>query len=144
MKITDDMLTEPPVDPRAPRVEAVIRAVMGRFPGLGKTSQAAYYEEVHQHLAPLARALERENGELRSEIDRLNATIRDQFAARRTTPDRECEWKCDDIDNGIWESSCGESWSFIDGGPVENRMLFCHRCGGKLKTAPTSDQGEKS
>lgn len=63
---------------------------------------------------------------------------------RRTTPDRECEWKCDDIDNGIWESACGEVWSFIDGGPVENRMLFCHRCGGKLKTAPTSDQGEKS
>ncbi|WP_233343684.1 hypothetical protein [Burkholderia cepacia] len=62
-------------------------------------------------------------------------------AARRTTPDRECEWKCDDIDNGIWESACGESWSFIDGGPVENRMLFCHRCGGKLKTAPTSDKG---
>ena len=57
-------------------------------------------------------------------------------AARRTTPDRECEWKCDDIDNGIWESACGETWSFIDGGPVENRMLFCHRCGGKLKTAP--------
>lgn len=60
---------------------------------------------------------------------------------RRNMHDRECEWKCDDIDNGIWESSCGESWSFIDGGPVENRMLFCHRCGGKLKTAPTSDQG---
>ncbi|MBR8423861.1 hypothetical protein [Burkholderia cenocepacia] len=59
-------------------------------------------------------------------------------AARRTTPDRECEWKCDDIDNGIWESSCGESWSFIDGGPIENRMLFCHRCGGKLKTVPAS------
>lgn len=56
-------------------------------------------------------------------------------AARRTTPDRECEWKCDDMDNGIWESGCGETWSFVDGGPTENRMLFCHRCGGKLKTA---------
>lgn len=89
MKITDDMLTEPPVDPLAPRVEAVIKEVMGRFPGLGKASQAAYYEEVHQHLAPLARTLERENGELRAEIDRLNATIRDQFTDRRTTPDRE-------------------------------------------------------
>lgn len=65
-------------------------------------------------------------------------------AARRTTPDRECEWKCDDIDNGTWESCCGEIWTFIDGGPVENGMLFCHHCGGKLKTAPTSDKGEKS
>ncbi|WP_321829528.1 hypothetical protein [Burkholderia cenocepacia] len=65
-------------------------------------------------------------------------------AARRTTPDRDCTWRLDDADNGIWESSCGEMWSFVDGGPTENRMLFCHRCGGKLKTAPTSDQGEKS
>ncbi|VWD20204.1 hypothetical protein [Burkholderia contaminans] len=65
-------------------------------------------------------------------------------AARHTTPDRECEWRCDDIDNGIWESSCGESWSFIDGGPVENRMLFCHRCGGKLKTAPNGEKGGAS
>ncbi len=62
-------------------------------------------------------------------------------AGRRTAPNRECEWKCDDIDNGIWESACGESRSFIDGGPVENRMLFCHRCGGKLKTAPAGDKG---
>ncbi|AWD90823.1 hypothetical protein HOT12_gp32 [Burkholderia phage vB_BmuP_KL4] len=71
----------------------------------------------------------------------VRTIVREAVAARRTTPDRECEWKCDDVDNGIWESACGESWSFIDGGPVENRMLFCHRCGGKLKTAPTSDKG---
>jgi hypothetical protein len=44
---------------------------------------------VHQHLAPLARNLERENGELRAEIDRLNSVMREQFYARRTTPDRE-------------------------------------------------------
>ena len=65
-------------------------------------------------------------------------------AARRTTPDRECEWKCDDVDNGTWESCCGEIWTFTADGPVENGMLFCHRCGGKLETARTSDQGEKS
>ncbi|MBJ9895266.1 hypothetical protein [Burkholderia cenocepacia] len=58
-------------------------------------------------------------------------------AARRTNPDRECEWKCDDVDNGTWESCCGEIWTFTDGGPVENGMLFCHRCGSKLKTAPS-------
>jgi hypothetical protein len=63
-------------------------------------------------------------------------------SARRTTPDRECEWKCDDIDSGTWESCCGEIWTFTDGGPVENRMLFCHRCGGKIKTARTSDQNQ--
>lgn len=35
-----------------------------------------------------------------------------------------------------------EAWSFVDGGPIENRMLFCHRCGGKIKTA--SADPEKS
>ncbi|HGF4019548.1 hypothetical protein [Burkholderia cenocepacia] len=74
-------------------------------------------------------------------VGEYQQVLKELREACRTTPDRECEWKCDDIDNGIWESSCGESWSFIDGGPVENRMLFCHRCGGKLKTAATSDKG---
>lgn len=65
-------------------------------------------------------------------------------AALRRTPAaesavRECEWHCDDPDNGTWESSCGEVWGFVDGGPTENRMMFCHRCGGKLKTAPTTN-----
>lgn len=63
---------------------------------------------------------------------------------RRTTPDRDCEWRLDDADNGIWESACGETWSFVDGGPIENRMLFCHRCGGILKTTPTAALGEES
>ncbi|WP_321944663.1 hypothetical protein [Burkholderia cenocepacia] len=63
-----------------------------------------------------------------------------ELAARCTTPDRECEWKCDDVDNGTWESCCGEIWTFTDGGPVENGMLFCHRCGSKLKTAPNGEK----
>jgi len=45
----------------------------------------------------------------------------------------ECEWHKGDDEYGIWESACGESWSFVDGGPTENRMLYCHRCGGKLR-----------
>lgn len=44
----------------APRVEAVIDAVMERYPGTGPAAQLRYYEAVHQELAPLARDLERE------------------------------------------------------------------------------------
>lgn len=65
-------------------------------------------------------------------------------AARRTTPDRDCEWSVNDFDNGIWESACGETWSFVDGGPIENRMLFCHRCGGILKITPADASREES
>jgi hypothetical protein len=44
----------------APRVDACIEGVMNRFPGETKAAHARYYEEVHQHLAPLARQLEQE------------------------------------------------------------------------------------
>ena len=40
-----------------------------------------------------------------------------------------CDWSLDDEENGIWQSTCGEMWSFIDGGPKENRVRFCHGCG---------------
>lgn len=40
-----------------------------------------------------------------------------------------CEWTLEDDDNGTWQSSCGELWSFIEGGPKENRVSFCHNCG---------------
>jgi hypothetical protein len=53
----------------APRVEACIAEVMARFPRDSKE----YYVEVHQHLAPLARQLERERDEIRAEVERLGA-----------------------------------------------------------------------
>lgn len=40
-----------------------------------------------------------------------------------------CEWHLDDEENGIWQSACGEAWSFIDGGPVENSVRYCQGCG---------------
>lgn len=40
-----------------------------------------------------------------------------------------CEWTLDDDESGTWSSSCGELWSFIDGGPKENRVTYCHHCG---------------
>jgi hypothetical protein len=43
---------------KTPRVEACIESVMRRFPGSSPSSQARYFEEVHQHLGPLARQLE--------------------------------------------------------------------------------------
>lgn len=72
----------------------------------------------------------------------FNALVSLLQAGRRTTPDRDCEWRLDDADNGIWESACGETWLFVDGGPIENRMLFCHRCGGILKITPTDASEE--
>lgn len=46
-----------------------------------------------------------------------------------------CEWLLTDADNGVWESACGEAWTFIDGGPVDNSVRFCHGCGKPVAIA---------
>ena len=48
-----------------------------------------------------------------------------------------CTWTQQDDEHmpGTWASSCGEMWSFIDGGPKDNRVSYCHHCGGKVNLA---------
>jgi len=68
----------------SPRVEAVITAVMKQYPGESKAALARYFEAVHQVLAPLARALEHENTELRTQLAEQEAKFRAQFANNLT------------------------------------------------------------
>ena len=53
-----------------------------------------------------------------------------------------CTWtEQDDKDMpGTYESSCGEMWSFIDGGVKENRVTYCHHCGGKVVLAASPQE----
>ncbi|MGU2439529.1 hypothetical protein ACTXHA_03925 [Burkholderia cenocepacia] len=69
----------------APRVEAVIEAVMAQHKGTSAAALARYFEAVHQELAPLARELERETIVLRAEIDSLNHQLRTRSARRSAT-----------------------------------------------------------
>lgn len=43
-----------------------------------------------------------------------------------------CEWT-HNADDSFWDTECGQSWRFDDGGPKENRMNFCHCCGKTLR-----------
>lgn len=43
-------------------------------------------------------------------------------------PLQGCKWAYDEPEYS-WDSACGEKWSFVDGGPEENRVRFCHGCG---------------
>ena len=43
-----------------------------------------------------------------------------------------CEWAHNE-DDGFWDTECGQSWRFDDGGPKENHMNFCHCCGKTLR-----------
>ena len=53
-----------------------------------------------------------------------------------------CTWtEQDDKDMpGTYTSSCGEMWSFIEGGLKENRVTYCHHCGGKVVSASPQEQ----
>jgi len=53
-----------------------------------------------------------------------------------------CTWTEQDNKDmpGTYESSCGEMWSFIDGGVKENRVTYCHHCGGKVVPASPQEQ----
>ena len=66
---------------------------------------------------------------------RLNAAEQriDDFAGG------ECEWHRE-ADSGIWNSGCGETWSFHEDGPEENGMNFCHSCGKSLVVASHEEE----
>ncbi|WP_321967066.1 hypothetical protein [Burkholderia cepacia] len=64
---------------QTPRVETLIDRYQAQFPGTSKAALSRYFEEVHQGLAPLARELERENAELRAQIDEAKQAFQEQF-----------------------------------------------------------------
>lgn len=47
-----------------------------------------------------------------------------------------CMWRLAAFDTEPWESDCGLAWTLNDGGPVENDMEFCPRCGKRLQVQP--------
>ncbi len=55
----------------ASEVEQLLERYMKRFPGVGPSSTARYFEAVHQELAPLARKLEAERDRLKAENEAL-------------------------------------------------------------------------
>jgi hypothetical protein len=69
------------------------------------------------------------------------AKLIDNIAARLSAPQAVgCEWHADD--DGTWYPGCdGEPWVFNDGGPAENRVEHCMRCGKPVTIAPPT-QGD--
>ena len=50
-----------------------------------------------------------------------------------------CTWTQTDPswdDCNTWETTCGEAYIFIDGGPAENRAKFCCYCGAPIMAKP--------
>jgi len=57
----------------------------------------------------------------------------------RVTALPSCEWVEDE--EGIWETSCGNTHMLLAGTPIENQFKFCPYCGSKLEEK-TDETGE--
>lgn len=58
-----------------------------------------------------------------------------QFSNDAQQGQEPCIWFLEDDENGIWQAGCGQSWTFTDGGPKENKCGFCFSCGKPLVEA---------
>ena len=45
---------------------------------------------------------------------------------------KQCEWKYDDMED-FWETQCGNVWIMLEGGLIDNKVLYCPYCGCKIK-----------
>lgn len=36
-------------------------------------------------------------------------------------------------DEDFWQTACGQAWVFLEDGPAENGVKFCHHCGRPVK-----------
>ena len=73
---------------------------------------------------------------LKNENDRLRGVLRIAIGhapgAKVIKP--SCQWS-EDLD-GNWDTACGETFTFTDGGPKENKAHWCQYCGGELVAVP--------
>ena len=76
--------------------------------------------------------------EIHSQDGIANAAIReaaDRLTELHTTATRQCVWTRDADYGDVYDGPCGVQWGFGDGGPRENGVKFCPRCGGRVKVA---------
>lgn len=69
-------------------------------------------------------------GDLEKLVQVAIETISAELAQSQGEP---CTWTLDDELSETYASACGELWSFIEGGPIENRVRYCHHCGRPVK-----------
>ena len=44
----------------------------------------------------------------------------------------KCKWKAE-VDTGVYDTSCDNSFMIIEGTPTDNNMKYCTYCGRKIK-----------
>ena len=61
-------------------------------------------------------------------------------AALDSTSPQTCAWREDE--DGVWETACGEAFSFDYDGPVENKTRYCQYCGKPVDVKQIGHVGE--
>ena len=75
-------------------------------------------------------------------------TIVLRAASASPVPTAECVWTIDEFgDPDFYETSCGQTFAFIDGTASDNGVKFCHYCGKpmrevKANTDETDDEDD--
>ena len=59
--------------------------------------------------------------------------------APSTHGDSVCLWTEDK--DSVWETTCGHSFIFNDGGPHDNEFEFCPYCGQRIRVGPAQTAG---
>lgn len=55
-----------------------------------------------------------------------------------------CEWQIDDSYEGdTWDGDCGIKWTFMDGGPHENKVNYCFCCGKPIAVKGATFTGNR-
>ena len=63
-------------------------------------------------------------------------------AALDLMDEETCEWSLtEDWESEHWQSGCGKEWEFMNDGPVENGVKYCHNCGRKVVIASPESEG---
>ena len=66
-------------------------------------------------------------------LEAFAALVRADALAEQPAPVQQepCAWTRPDSDHmpDTWEASCGAMWTFTEGGPKDNDMHFCPKCG---------------
>lgn len=78
-------------------------------------------------------ASERREKELQQRLTAADEEL-DRAGSQYINKNADCTWSQDA--SGLWNSTCGVTWGFMDGSPHSHGMHFCHSCGKMLVVEP--------
>jgi hypothetical protein len=96
-------------------------------------SLQAQIKKLEAATADFAKHAGKEVHQINQRLEVLEASAR---AAAQPTP---CTWtqSPDPSTPDTYSATCGAMWTFTDGGPTDNNMNFCPKCGSKVTEGNT-------